>query len=234
MTYQQTPKLLPYKHILSIAMLFITIDLAAVAVAYKMVSINDILKLNSAATFIFPLTYCVGDVVSEVYGYRMAKSLILNSLLLQILFGILVTCVIYLPSPENWPHQASYQIVFSSILRFILAGTIANLVSSLLNVYIVSRLKIPFEGKLFWLRSILSTIFGGFIMVAIIMVSFVGDHITTFDQILVMFKSTFSLEVIYAVLLAVPASIIASFLKRSEKIDTYDYNTNYNPFSFKF
>lgn len=233
MLYEQTPKMLPYKYILFIAMLFITIDLAAVSVAYKMVSINELLQLNSGATFIFPLTYCVGDIVTEVYGYRLARSLILHSLMLQIVFGVMVTLAIHLPSPISWSHQASYNVVFSSILRFILAGTMANLISSLLNVYIVSKLKIPFEGKLFWLRSILSTIFGGFIMVTIIMLSFVGDHITTMDDIMIMFKSTFALEVLYAIILAIPASVIANYLKQSEKIDTYDYNTNYNPFSFR-
>lgn len=228
----RSPKIIPYRYIIWIAMLFMTIDLSAVAVAYKLVSFNKLLQLNSAATFIFPLTYCIGDIVTEVYGFNMAKALIWYSLLLQIIFGFLVTIAVYLPSPEFWLHDYSYSIVFGSILRFILAGTIANFVSSIINIYIVSKLKIPFEGKLFWVRSILSTIVGGFIMVAIIMISFVGKDINQ-SQIWVMFKSTFSLEVIYAFSLAFPASLIANFLKHKEKIDVYDNNTNYNPFNFK-
>jgi hypothetical protein len=69
-------------------------------------------------------------------------------------------------------------------------------------------------------------------MVAIIMISFVGKDINQ-SQIWIMFKSTFSLEVIYALSLAFPASIIANFLKRKEKVDVYDHDTNYNPFNFK-
>jgi queuosine precursor transporter len=211
-------------------MLFITIDLSAVAVAYKMVSLNHLLEINSAATFIFPLTYCIGDIVTEVYGFNMAKALIWYSLLLQLIFGVLTTAAIHLPSPIFWQNSSAYFTVFGSILRFILAGTVANFVSSVLNIYVVSKLKIPFEGKLFWLRSILSTILGGFIMVAIIMAGFIGKDIAL-SQLWTMFKSTFSLEVLYAFALAIPASIIANYLKDKEKIDVYDHNTNYNPFT---
>lgn len=228
----RTPKVIPYRYILYISMLFMTVDLSAVAVAYKMVSINDLFQINSAATFIFPLTYCIGDIVTEVYGFNMAKALIWYSLLLQLIFGLLTTCAIHLPSPDFFQHDPAYGIVFGSILRFILAGTLANFTSSILNIYIVSKLKIPFEGKLFWLRSIFSTIFGGFIMVAIIMMGFIGKDISI-SQLFTMFKSTFSLEVLYALMLAPPASIIANFLKEKEQIDVYDHHANYNPFNFK-
>ncbi|HLB41989.1 MAG: hypothetical protein A3F13_04895 [Gammaproteobacteria bacterium RIFCSPHIGHO2_12_FULL_40_19] len=232
MIASRCPKILPYKYIIYISMLFITIDLSAVAVSYKMVSINNLFEINSAATFIFPLTYCVGDIVTEVYGFNMGKALIYYSLILQIIFGILTTTAIYLPSPEFWPNDPAYLTVFGSILRFILAGTLANFVSSILNIYLVSKLKIPCEGKLFWLRSIFSTIVGGFIMVAIIMISFTGKDLSP-TQLWIMFKSTFSLEVLYALALSLPASIIANFLKTHEEVDVYDYNTNFNPFIFK-
>jgi len=228
----RAPKKIPYKFIICISMLFITVDLAAVSVAYKMVYINTLFEINSAATFIFPLTYCIGDIVTEVYGFKMAKALIYYSLLLQIVFGFLITMAIHLPSPLFWNHDAAYILVFGSIIKFILAGTIGNSVSSFLNIYIVSKLKIPLEGQLFWLRSIISTVIGGFIMVSIIMLSFLGKHVNL-SNLFIMFKSTFSLEIFYALILALPASIIAGFLKVKENIDVYDYDTNYNPFAFK-
>lgn len=225
-------KILPYKYIICLSMVFITIDLAAVSVAYKMVALNSLLEINSAATFIFPLTYCVGDIVTEVYGFKLARALIWYSLILQLFYGVLVTSAIYLPSPEFWSFDSAYFIVFGSILRFIVAGTFANFTSSIINIYIVSKLKIPFEGRLFWLRSILSTVLGGFIMVAIIMLGFVGKDISS-GQIWTMFKSTFSLEILYAIALAAPASFLAKYLKVKENIDVYDINTNYNPFHLK-
>lgn len=229
----KTPKIIPYKYIIFLAMLFITIDLSAVSVAYKMVDLNFLFKINSGATFIFPITYALGDIIAEVYGYSMARKLIWLSLFLQFIFAILITSVIHLPHPIFWDQEQAYFSVFGSTLRFVSAGTLANVASNFLNVYIVSKLKIPFEGKLFWVRSILSTVISGFILVAIIIVTgFFGKNIN-FHQTWIMFKSTYALEIFYALALVIPAAIIASFLKKSEKIDVYDYHTNFNPFNFK-
>lgn len=228
----RTPKILPYKYIIFLAMLFITIDLAAVSVAYKIVSLNYLYEINSAATFIFPITYALGDIVTEVYGYNLARKLIWFSLLLQFLFAVLVTCAIHLPSPEFWLHDSAYHLVFGSIIRFVLAGTVANLVSSFANIYLVSKLKIPFEGRLFWFRSILSNLVSGFFMVVIIIVMGFSGHTMNLSKSLVMFKSTYSLEITYALLLVIPVSWITYYLKKAEKVDVYDDHTNYNPFVF--
>lgn len=229
----RVPKILPYKHILTLAMLFVTIDLAAVSMAYKMVSLNELFSINSGATFIFPITYALGDVVTEVYGYNMARKLIWLSLLLQFIFAILVTITIHLPSPYFWNGNEAYITVFGSILRFVLAGTIANIVSNFMNIYLVSKLKVPMEGKFFWVRSILSTMVSGFLLVSIIIiVGFTGNEID-YIKSWIMFKSTYACEVAYAFLLAVPAALTAKFLKSSEKVDVYDYNTNFNPFFIK-
>ena len=229
----KTPKQMPYKFILFLAMLFVTVDLAAVSVAYKMVSLNWIFAINSGATFIFPMTYALGDVITEVYGYNMAKKLIWLSLLLQFIFALLVTTVIHLPKPSYWDGDPAFLLVFGSILKFVLAGTVANLISNFMNVYLVSKLKIPFEGKLFWLRSILSTVVSGFFLVAIIIaIGFSGKDLSI-EQSWTMFKSTYSLEVLYALLLVIPAALTTKYLKDAENVDVYDNNTNFNPFDFK-
>ena len=226
------PKVMPYQYIILLSMLFVTIDLAAVSVAYKMVALNSLFAINSAATFIFPITYALGDIVAEVYGYTMAKKLIYISLFLQFVFAMLITLAIRLPSPEYFIYNSEYLIVFGSILRFVFAGTIANLVSNFMNIYIISKLKIPFDGKLFWVRSLISTAVSGFLMVAIIItMGFYGKEMDI-DKTWLMFKSTYSLEIVYAVFLVVPVALIAKFLKRTEKIDVYDYDTNFNPFKF--
>lgn len=225
-----TPKIVPYKYILFISMFFITIDLAAVSVSYKMVSINKYFYINSAATYIFPLTYCLGDIVTEVYGYNMARNLVWYSLFLQFIFCIFILFAIHLPSPLYWQNSDAYFIVFNSLLRFVFAGTIANIFSNFLNIYLVSKLKIPCEGRLFWARSLLSTITSGFFMSGIIvLMGFTGKNLD-FYQSWMMFQSTFSLEVIYALILVIPAAFLTNFLKHQENVDVFDTHTNFNPF----
>lgn len=214
-------------------MLFVTIDLAAVSVAYKMVSLGNLLAINSGATFIFPMTYSLGDVITEVYGYNMARKLIWLSLFLQFIFAILVTAVIHLPGPSFWQDGYAYLAVFGSILRFVLAGTIANITSNFMNIYLVSKLKIPFEGKFFWVRSILSTVISGFLLVSIIVIAGFSSEEINLSKSWILFKSTYLLEILYAFILVIPSAFIARFLKYTEKVDVYDYNTNFNPFKIK-
>jgi queuosine precursor transporter len=228
-----TPKIMPYKYIIFLSMLFTTINLASASVAYKMVYLNSWLELLSGATFIFPITYCLGDIVTEVYGYNMARNLIWLNLILQFVYAVLVTAAIYLPEPGFWKNHDAYITVFGSMLRFVSAGTAANIISNFMNIYIVSKLKIPCEGKLFWVRSLLSTIVSGFLLVAIVIVIGFSGKNMNFHNTWIMFKSTFSLEIMYALVLVIPAALTASFLKRSENIDVYDYETNFNPFIFK-
>lgn len=224
-------KKIPYKYIIFLSMLFVSIDLSAVAVAYRMVSLNSILQFNSGATYIFPLTYCLGDIITEVYGYKLARNLIWYSLFLQFLYAVLITIVIHMPVPTNWVRGVFFQEVFGETIRFIIAGTVANIASNFINIYLVSKLKIPFEGKLFWLRSIASTVISGFTLSAlIVLIAFMGSKSTTSDSF-IMFKSTFALEIIYAIILAFPAHFIAKYLKKSEGVDVYDLQTNFNPFN---
>ncbi len=228
-----SPKVMPYKYIIFLAMLFVTIDLSAVSMAYKMVTINGLFKINSGATFIFPITYALGDIITEVYGYNMARKLIWFSLFFQFVFAFLITAVIHLPSPSFWQSELDYIAVFGSIIKFVSAAAVANIISNFMNIYIVSKLKIPFEGKLFWLRSILSAVTSEFILVVIILyVAFYGGGMTL-SKIWVMFKSSYFLDITYAIALVVPSAFTANFLKKSENVDVYDYNTNFNPFKLK-
>jgi uncharacterized integral membrane protein (TIGR00697 family) len=228
-----SPKIIPYKYIIFISMLFVTIDLASASVAYKMVSVKGFFDILSAATFTFPLTYCLGDIVAEVYGYHMARSLIWLNLFFQFLFASIILLSINLPSPDFWKNDYAYQIVFGSILRFVFAGTLANVLSNFSNIYLISKLKIFFKGQLFWLRSVFSTILAGFLLVSVVIsVGFTGKDVDL-SQTWVLFKSTFYVEILYSFVLVIPAAMIATFLKRSENVDVYDYNTNFNPFYFK-
>jgi len=227
------PKIIPYKYIIFLSMLFVTLDLSSASVAYKLVSLNSLFQINSGATFIFPLTYGLGDIITEVYGYNMARRLIWMSLFLQFIFALLVTLDIYLPNPPFWEGEKAYIFVFGSMLRFISAGTLGNLVSNFANIYLISKLKIPMEGKLFWLRSIFSTMTSGFLLVAIVIFVGFSGHGINLRETWVMFRSTYLLEVLYAFICVIPAAFMAKFLKRHENVDVYDYDTNFNPFCLK-
>lgn len=228
--FSQTPKEINFKFILLLALFYLTIYLAADSVAYKLVQIGP--ALEPGPPFIFPLSYGLADIIAEVYGYRIAKNVIWLTLLCQLIYAVLVTLVIKLPYPAFWHLQTAYDQVFGDVIRFVLAGTLSVLSSSFINVYTISKWKILMKGKHFWLRSIASSAIGGFVLVAMIMIFGYSGKVDNHSA-LIMFLSIYLLELFYAVVIAWPAWLIANYLKVKEKIDVYDINTNFNPFSLK-
>jgi uncharacterized integral membrane protein (TIGR00697 family) len=224
------PRSINLKFIIPLALLYLTIYLASCSVAYKMVALG--VMILPGPPFIFPLSYAIGDIIAEVYGYTLAKQIIWLTLLFEFLYAILVTTIIKLPHPPFWLIQNSYDNVFEHILRFVFAGTLAVLSSHFLNIYIFSKWKILLKGKFFWLRSIGASAIGGFVLILIIII-FGYSGIVDVHSAIIMFFSIYALELVYACLTAWPAWLISGFLKLKENLDVYDINTNFNPFNFK-
>ncbi len=221
------PTTLNLKYILPLALLYLTIYLAADSVAYKMIALGKILE--PGPPFIFPLSYAIADIIAEVYGYSLAKRVIWFTLAFQYIYAIFVTFIIKLPSPTFWNLQSSYDHVFGHILIFVFAGTLSVVASSFVNVYTISKWKVLMNGNHFWLRSIASSAIGGFILILIIML-FGYSWTIDIRAGIQMFFSIYALELFYACITAWPAWLLTGFLKLKEGLDVYDTNTNYNPF----
>ncbi|WP_131784005.1 queuosine precursor transporter [Legionella gresilensis] len=224
------PKQINLKYIIPLSLLYLTIYLAADAVAYKMVTLGPLLVAGPPC--IFPLSYAIADIIAEVYGYTQAKKILLLTLFFQFLYAILVTVVLNLSSPEFWTLQDAYNQVFGNLLRFVSAGFFAVLSSHFINIYIFSKWKILLKGKYFWIRSVGSSAIGGLVLVGVIMI-FGYSGTVDFNAAIKMFFSIYLLELVYACILAWPAGLISGFLKIKEGLDVYDIHTNFNPFSFK-
>lgn len=226
-TLSLEPLKLNSRCILFLAMLFVTASVAADAVAYKFCLIGPLIE--SGATLAFPLTYILGDIIAEVYGYSMARRVIWFSLGCEIIFATLIWLIVQVPTAPNFPHQAEYKDVFDPILRFVLSCIIGDIISSFINIYAISKFKILLQGKNFILRSIAATAVGEAVM-NIIACSLAFFGITPYLMVLKVILYAYLLELFYAAIFAIPALFIIMMLKRLEKIDAYDYNINYNPF----
>lgn len=217
------------KYLLPLMMLYLMATLAADVVANKFVTFGPLLE--SGATLIFPLTYLIGDVVTEVYGYQVARKFIWLNLICEFIFALLVLLVINLDSPPGIPHQAEFKASLGNILRFVASGVIANIVSDFLNVYLISRWKVFMKGRYFWLRSIASTAVSELLLVVICGFSAFTGTIALHDVVKVA-ASAYVLEIAYAILFVWPGWWLILFLKKAEGLDVYDYKVNYNPFYY--
>lgn len=218
-----------YNFLIFLAVLYSVSWSSAYLMVYKMVSIGKMPV--PGAVLLFPLSFSLADVITEVYGYKVARQILWSGIICGFIFCVAVKLVSAMPSPNFWHLQSEYKDVFGLVIRAYFAVTLGSLVGSFVNIYVVSKWKIILHGKHFWIRSICSTAIGELIFSIIgAIVGFVG--VEPSSQIIWLITDGYLLKMLYASIAIWPAVILARLLKRLEGVDTYDIKTNYNPFKF--
>lgn len=201
-----------FKGLISLSMLYLIGWTTAYLMIYKMVMINKILE--PGAIFLFPLSYAVADIITEVYGYRVAKHVVWSAFILGFVYCFSLKIVATLPGPPFWHKQDAYSIVFSPVMRAYFATTIASLSGSMINVYMISKFKILMQGKRFWVRSLLSTGIGE-LAFTLIGGATAYSGIEKWSNIVFLMLDGYTFKMIYALIAVWPASIVVYFLKKS-------------------
>lgn len=206
---------------------FISFLLITNVVAGRLVQLGGMTL--TADLFLFPLTYIFGDVLTEVYGFRKARLAIWLGFAANFIMALVFILVISLPSPTFWEHEAAYRTVLGFAPRIVLASLIAYFAGEFSNSMVLSRLKIATRGRWLWIRTIGSTLIGQGIDTTVFMsIAFVGLYST--DIFMGMVLVQYGWKVAYEVLATPVTYAVIGYLKRSEGLDTYDYDVDYNPF----
>ncbi|MDD4775369.1 MAG: queuosine precursor transporter [Syntrophomonas sp.] len=206
---------------------FISFLLITNVVAGRLVQLGGMTL--TADLFLFPLTYIFGDVLTEVYGFRKARLAIWLGFAANFIMALVFILVISLPSPSFWEHEAAYRTVLGFAPRIVLASLIAYFAGEFSNSVVLSRLKIATRGRWLWTRTIGSTLIGQGIDTTVFMsIAFVGLYST--DIFMGMVLVQYGWKVAYEVLATPVTYAVIGYLKRSEGLDTYDYDVDYNPF----
>ena len=182
-----------------------------------------------AGVLIFPISYIIGDVVAEVWGYRKARLIIWAGFAVNLIAIFFYSLSIVIPAAPFWTNQDAYATVLQYSPRIALASIVAYLFGSFINAYVMSRLKVLTAGKSFSLRAIVSTIAGeGIDSVIFISIAFIG--IIPGNNLLIMIGTQASLKIIYEIVVLPLTVVIVKWLKKLEGIDTFDREISYNPF----
>jgi len=213
-----------YRLVIIIAV-FITCLITANIVAVKVISLGPFTL--PAAIFVFPLSYIFGDVLTEVYGYRVARRVIWLGFICNLIFVFFAWVGQVLPAAVFWEGQGSYESILGYTPRLLGASFLGYLAGEFANSAILARMKILTKGRWLWSRTIGSTIIGQGLDTSIfITLAFIGTGASVPTMIL---HHWFAKVVIEAV--CTPATYaIVKWLKKKEGIDTYDYEIRYNPF----
>jgi uncharacterized integral membrane protein (TIGR00697 family) len=209
-----------------ITALFVTCILAANILIVKQVSIAGITL--PAAIVIFPLSYIFGDVLTEVYGYGQARRVIWLGFFCNLLLVTAIWIVGILPPASIFEAQAAYDRILGNTPRFLIASFLAYLAGEFFNSYIMAKMKLLTRGRWLWMRTIGSTLAGeGVDTVIVLSISFAG--VLPGGIIISMIFWHWMLKTAYEVLVTPVTYLLVGYLKKTEKLDTYDYGTNFNP-----
>ncbi len=220
-------KNIQYKYLTFIAMFFMTLLLSGTVLGFKIVSFGPFLAPGS--TIIYPYSYFIGALVTEVYGYKVTRQLIWYAVICGYVYALLIAGILELPSPEFWEKKAAYEQIFGDLLRFTTGGSIGMVVSEFLNSYLLSKLKIITRGKYFSIRAFLSTSVGELAHVCISAI-FIYVGIIPGKKLFMLIITMLSYRLGYGMIVIWPTMLLAMVLKAKEGLDVYDYNTNFTPF----
>lgn len=207
-----------YRFLTTLAAMFVTFSIISVAVGYKLVAIGPYFLLSGAA-FILPFRYLLGDIIAEVYGYKIAVCQIYNLVLACIVFSVAVTLIIKLPSPANWPHQSAFQYVLGGSLKIIAAALLGMFIGVYVNIFLLAKMKVALGVKSFLIRAFLASAAGELIQY-IIALSIIYYSQLPFSKLLTLIISDYGFQAILIFLLTPFANVLMLIFKRIEKTDT--------------
>jgi queuosine precursor transporter len=185
-----------------------------------------------AGILFFPLSYIIGDVLTEVYGYGRARRCVWAGFVAVLFMAFMSWVVVSLPPAPDWTGQAAYESVFGQVPRIVLASVAAFWAGEFVNAFVLAKMKVWTQGKHLWSRTIGSTIFGqGVDSLIFYPLAFLGVWETS--TVISVMVTNWALKVLWEILLTPVTYAVVGFLKRREGVDVYDNHTDFTPFSAK-
>lgn len=185
-----------------------------------------------AGILFFPLSYLFGDVLTEVYGYARDRRVVWAGFGGLIFASFMSAVIVAMPPAEGWQNQSAYEIAFGQTWRISIASLIAFWAGSFSNSYVLAKMKVASEGRSLWKRTIGSTIVGEAVDSLIFYpLAFAG----TWENTLVakVLVTNYVLKVLWEAVMTPFTYRIIAFLKKAEREDYYDRDTDFTPFSLK-
>ena len=218
----------PYKYYTLLAMIF-----GAVLIISNILSSKLIMFFGHTMTggqLIFPLSYALGDVITEVYGYKRARQLIWGAIICNVILVIFAKIAIVATPSPYWHNQSEFAEIIGAVPRVVIASLIGYFCGEFINSYVLAKMKIFYRGKSLWRRVIgSSTVAIAVASVVFTSIAFVGSMpaYAVVGLIIRVYLACFIYEI-----LALPITYkLINVLKKREQIDIYDNSTNFSPFS---
>lgn len=185
-----------------------------------------------AGVLFFPVSYIIGDVLTEVYGYARARRVIWTGFAALLFMGFMAWVVVQLPPAAGWPGQAAYEFVFGNSWRIVLASMIAFWAGEFANSYVLAKMKIWTRGRHLWMRTIGSTVVGqGLDSLIFYPLAFWGLAGWPVELLWQVVLSQWAIKTAWEALLTPVTYAVVGSLKKAEGVEVFDTDTDFSPFS---
>jgi queuosine precursor transporter len=208
------------------AALFVTCLLTANTIAAKLITIGGLTL--TAGIVIFPVSYVLGDVLTEVWGYAATRPVIWLGFACNALMVAAFWLGGELPPAPFWKGQAAYQEILGQTPRILVASFAAYLVGEFANAFVLAKLKIATEGRWLWLRTIGSTVVGQALDSAVF-VALAFSGAVPVGTLVGIIGAQWAVKVAYEAAATPLTYATVAWLKSREALDTFDYHTDFNP-----
>src|SRR6478735_6497163 len=201
-----------------------------------------------AGVLFFPVSYIIGDVMTEVYGYAHARRVIWTGFAALLFMVLMAVVVVNIPAAPGWalasgefevlgqkvtaPNQAAYMSVFGQTPRIVLASLIAFWCGEFINSFVLAKMKILTQGRMLWSRTIGSTVFGEAADSALFYpLAFLGVPGWSTETVITLAITQWVIKTSWEVLLTPVTYVVVGFLKRREGVEVFDTGTDFSPFA---
>lgn len=214
----------------------------------------DGIFIYGAGILFFPLGYVIGDVLTEIYGFARARRVIWVGTAAMMFLAFMSYVVVSLPAFDGWSCSASgfggprpvtssgnpaipdgaicqetYESVFGSTWRIVVASITAFWAGEFVNSFVMAKMKVLTKGRALWSRTVGSTFVGqGVDSLIFYPVAFLG--IWTTEAVLTVMVTNWALKVVWEAVLTPVTYLVVNRLKAAEGVDLYDIDTDFSPF----
>jgi uncharacterized PurR-regulated membrane protein YhhQ (DUF165 family) len=217
--------------------------------AAKLASVDG--HIFGAGILFFPISYVLGDVLTEVYGYANARRCVWVGFFALLFMAFMSFVVVAMPPAADWGCassgnamfadllkqytagqlcQTTYDSVFGNTWRIVLASVTAFWAGEFVNSFVLAKMKIWTGGTKLWTRTIGSTVFGQAVDSALFYpIAFIGVWST--QALLTVMFTNWALKVLWEVVLTPVTYAVVGWLKKREGVDVFDTDTDFSPFA---
>lgn len=186
----------------------------------------------TAGLIVFPVSYIINDCIAEVWGFRKARLIIWMGFLMNFFVVALGQIAIAIPAAPFWEGEEAFDFVFGMAPRIAAASLTAFLVGSLINAYVMSRMKVASQGRHFSARAILSTV-AGESADSLIFFPLAFGGLMPVNELMKMMVVQVVLKTAYEIVILPVTIRVVNYIKRVDESDVYDEHISYNVLKIK-